>query len=164
MGIAANPPPQARLPEKILQDDELRTFFTVLQEDIYRLWLRSGGGTDAVSEIDLDLTTINNRLDSIEARLTYLEGTLIVTAADITTTGNTTIICTASLTVDLAENPLNKDLVSIKAISGDKIIINGSGKTIDGEASVTIRQNKSSKIKTGLTMRYSSSLSGWVLL
>ena len=94
MGVAANPPPQARLPEKLLQDDELRPFFTTLQEDMYRIWLRSGGGTDKVSEIELDLDTINERLSSLESRLTYLEGTIIVTAVDVTAFGNTTIICT----------------------------------------------------------------------
>lgn len=49
MGIDANPPPQSRMPEKLLNDDELQGYFSTLQEDLYRLWLRSGGGTDSTS-------------------------------------------------------------------------------------------------------------------
>lgn len=178
MGIPANPPPQSRLPDKLLQDDELRAFFTVQQEDMYRLWLRSGGGTDAVSEIVINLDEINDRLDAIElrlnaiedelialaARIAYLEGTIVVTAVSVTASGNTTIICTDALTVTMAATPLDKDLVSIKAFNGDKIIINGNGKTMDGETGLIIRRNKQSKIKTGLTMRYSASLSAWSLI
>jgi len=74
MGIAANPPPQSRLPEKLFNDDELRPYFTALQEDMYRIWLRSGGGTDKVDQIEGDLITINNRFNaSTQARLTELE-------------------------------------------------------------------------------------------
>lgn len=178
MGIPANPSPQSQLPQKLFNDEELRPYFTVLQEDMYRLWLRSGGGTDQVSEIVIDLDAINVRLDTIEtrldvieaelaaldARVTYLEGTLIVTAVNVTASGNTTIICTAALTVTLAATPLDKDLVSIKASNGDKIIIDSNGKTIEGQAIVTIRKNSKNTFKTGLTMRYSADLSLWVLV
>jgi len=164
MGIPANPPPQSRLPEKLLQDDELRAFFTVQQEDMYRLWLRSGGGTDLVSVIGPRLDALELRMTLLEARVTYLEGTIVVTAIDVTASGNTTIICTAAVTVTLAAAPLDKDLVSIKAINGDKIIINGNGKTVEGDTTLTIRQNRASKIKAGLTMRYSSSINTWVLV
>ena len=158
MGIAANPPPQARLPEKLLQDDELRPFFTTLQEDMYRIWLRSGGGTDKVSEIELDLDTINERLSSLESRLTYLEGTIIVTAVDVTAFGNTTIICTDALTVELNADPLDKDLVKVKARNGN-VTIDGNGKNIDGNSSVIIRRNF-----TGLDMVYSSELDVWSIV
>jgi len=178
MAIAANPPPQSKLPAKLFEDEDLRVYFGTLQEDMYRLWLRSGGGTDQVSGIVIDIEAINARLDAIEdeldvveerlnlieARLDYLEGSLVVTAIDVTTSGNTTIVCTAELTVTLAANPLDKDLVSIKAFNGDKIIIEGNGNTMDGETQLIIRRNKKAKTKTGLTMRYSSSLSSWSLL
>ena len=165
MGIAANPPPQSRLPDKLLQDDELRTFFITMQEDLYRLWLRSGGGTDEVSEIAIDLDTINDRLDaiklrldSLEARVTYLEGTIVVTAVNVTAAGNTTIICTAAVTVTLAAEPLNKDLVKVKQTNGN-VTIDGNGNNIDGDSSVTMRRNF-----TGLDMVYSSVLGAWSIV
>jgi len=165
MGIAANPPPQSRLPDKLLADDELRNYFIAQQEDLYRLWLRSGGGTDQVGEIVLDLTTVNNRLDAIEDRLdlleprvTYLEGTIVVTAANVTAAGNTTIICTAAVTVTLAADPLDKDLVKVKATNGN-VTIAGNGNNIDGDSSVTMRRNF-----TGLDMVYSSSADAWFIV
>ncbi len=51
MGIPANPPPQSKMPDKLFNDDELRGYFNGLQEDLYRIWLRTGGGTDEISEI-----------------------------------------------------------------------------------------------------------------
>lgn len=119
----------------------------------------------AVSDSDDEIISIIlTRLDAIEARLDYLEGSLVVTAVNVTTAGNTTIVCTAAVTVTLAAAPLDRDLVSIKAFNGDKIIINGNGKTMDGETQLIIRRNKKAKTKTGLSMRYSSSLSSWSLL
>ena len=114
--------------------------------------------------IELRLDLIEARLDAIEARLDYLEGLTVVTDVDVTTEGNTTIICTAPLTVTLADTPLDRDTVSIKAQSGDKIIIEGNGNTIDGQATLTIRTNKQTKIKTGLTMQYSSEADEWFLI
>ena len=57
------------------------------------------------------------------ARIAYLEGTIVVTAVNVTATGNTTIICTDSLTVKMNSTPLDKDLVKeykegIIALSG----------------------------------------------
>ena len=73
MGINANPPPQAKLPAKILNDDELRDYFVAQQEDMYRLWLRSGGGTDNTTIIIEQLKTIKTdqsaALDDINERL-----------------------------------------------------------------------------------------------
>ena len=73
MGINANPPPQSKLPAKILNDDELRDYFVAQQEDMYRLWLRSGGGTDNTTIIIEQLKTIKTNqsaaLDDINERL-----------------------------------------------------------------------------------------------
>jgi len=165
MGIAANPPPQSRLPEKLLSDDELRNYFTTLQEDMYRLWLRSGGGKDQVSDIVIDLDQINDRLDLIESRLdlvearvTYLEGSIVVTAVNVTASGNTTIICTDALTVTLNTNPLDKDLVKVKQTNGN-VTIDGNGNNIDGDSSVIMRRNF-----TGLDLVFSSSADAWFIV
>ena len=172
MAIAANPPPQSKLPAKLFEDEDLRVYFGTLQEDMYRLWLRSGGGKDQVSEIVIDLDAINDRLDAIELRLTaieaelivlaariaYLEGTMIVTAVDVTAAGNTTIICTAALTVTLAADPLDKDLVKVKQTNGS-VTISGNSKNIDGDSSVIMRRNF-----TGLDMVYSSTADAWFIV
>lgn len=81
MGIPANPPPQASLPEKLFNDEELRPYFNALQEDLYRLWLRSGGGTDQVSEITLEIEAIIIRLNDIEVRLDDIEAEIVLIKA-----------------------------------------------------------------------------------
>lgn len=177
----ANPPPQ-KLPDDLERDlSEIRGLFTYLEDtqfQQYQMWKRSGAGDDFFETINSRLDAIEARLDAIEARLdaielrldlvearvTYLEGLTVVTAVGVTTEGNTTIICTAPLTVTLALTPLDRDTVSIKAQNGDKIIIDGNGNTIDGQATLTIRTNKQTKIKTGLTMQYSSEVDGWSLI
>jgi hypothetical protein len=120
--------------------------------------------SDRLDAIEIRLGLIEAAIVALDLRLTYLEGSIVVTAIDVAASGNTTIICTDSLTVTLAATPLDKDLVSIKAINGDKIIINGNGNTIEGDDTLTIRRNKKSTVKTGLTMRYSASLNTWVLI
>lgn len=78
MAIKVNPPPQQKIPRKILEDKELRDYFLGRQEIEYKLWLRSGGGTDAIKEIgdavnsaqtsnQAQLNEINNRLGSGDA-------------------------------------------------------------------------------------------------
>lgn len=109
---------------------------------------------DGQDEIDAILI----RLDEIEARLDYLEGSTIVTAIDHTTEGNQTVICTASLTVTLALDPLDRDLVVIKATNGN-VTINGNGNNIDGDNTVIIRRNF-----TGLDMQYSLEADAWFIV
>ena len=51
MGITANPPTQVAIPKKLFNDPELRAYFVYLQESAYRVWLRTGGGTDTLYDI-----------------------------------------------------------------------------------------------------------------
>lgn len=99
MGIPANPPPQSRLPDKILNDDELRSFFVALQDDMYRLWLRSGGGTDAISEI---ISITNSSGGNLRAQLNEIQNRL--GSGDALTSDETGFtVDSTQLTVDMAE-------------------------------------------------------------
>jgi hypothetical protein len=165
MGVAANPPPQSIIPDKILNDDELRDYFVALQNDFYRLWLRSGGGTDAVSEIVIDLDTINGRLDSLESRVTYLEGLTIVTAIGLTidnaVTGHQTIVCTAAVTIKLDATPTDRDTAIIKVgQKNTKVIIDGNGKLIEEDETMTLRRRNTQR-QIGMALEYSASLDRW---
>jgi len=147
MGIPANPPPQSRIPDKILNDDELRDYFVAF---FYRLWLRSGGGTDKVSEIVIDLNTINSRLDAIETRLRYLEGLTIVTAIDLTidneVTGHQTVVCTASVTIKLDATPTDRDTAIIKVgQKNTEVIIDGNGKLIEEDSTMKLRSRNTKR-------------------
>jgi hypothetical protein len=172
MGIAANPPPQSRLPDKIINDDELRGYFVSLQNDLYRLWLRSGGETDDVSDINDQIIVINARLDAIElrldlveARVTYLEGLTIVTAIDLTidnaVTGHQTIVCTTAVTIKLDATPTNRDTAIIKVgQKNTEVIIDGNGKLIEEDTTMKLRR-RNTKRQIGMVLEYSSSLDRW---
>jgi len=113
---------------------------------------------DAVNAINEEIVIIKARLDALEDRVTYLEGSTVVTAVDVTSIGNQVIICTDALTVTLAATPLDKDVVEVKVTNG-KVIIDGNGNTIDGSDTVTVRRNN-----TGLSMEYSESADAWYIL
>ena len=51
MAIDVNPPPQLRLPKAFRNDAEIRTFFDYQQRMLTQLWLRVGGPTDAIAEL-----------------------------------------------------------------------------------------------------------------
>lgn len=165
MGISVNPPPQAKIPDKILNDDEIRPFFIELQETLFKLWLRSGGGTDQVSQITIDLETINSRLDAIEARLTSLEGLTIVTAIDLTIdnsiTGHQTVVCTKDVTIKLDATPNDRDTAIIKVgQKNTQVVIDGNGKLIEEDSTMTLRR-RTTKRQIGMDLEYSSSLDRW---
>ena len=118
----------------------------------------TGDNGDRLDAIELRLDLIEAALIIINARLTYLEGTMVVTAVNVTASGNTTIICTDSLTVTMALNPLDKDLVKVKQTNGN-VTIDGNGNNIDGDSSVIMRRNF-----TGLDMVYSSTADAWFIV
>lgn len=108
------------------------------------------------------LSELSDRLDLVEDRVTYLEGTFVVTAIDVTSIGNTTIVCTAELTVKLTVAPNDKDIVRVKQTS-EEVIVDGNGRTIEGESEIVIRKRNTS-IKTGLNFIYSAELDEWFII
>ena len=47
-----NPPPQLKLPKQFLDDKEIRAYFERQNQILYQLWLRTGGGSDAISNLE----------------------------------------------------------------------------------------------------------------
>lgn len=172
MSISVNPPPQQNLPAKILDDVELRPYFLYQQEYLFKLWQRSGGGTDRLADlqdqidvINAEIILIKARLDAVEARLTYLEGLTIVTAIDLTidnaVTGHQTIVCTAEVTIKLDATPNDRDTAKIKVgQKNTEIIIDGNGKLIETDSTLRLR-SRNTKRQIGMDLEFSSSLDRW---
>jgi len=106
-------------------------------------------------------SSLNDAFNELEDRVDYLEGTLVVTDVDITTEGNTTIICTAAVTISLTESPNDKDVVIIKQTEY-AVTVNGNGRDIDtvGNSEV-IMSTPTTVITSGLVFVYSSELDRW---
>ncbi|MEE9532743.1 MAG: hypothetical protein V3W52_17325 [Syntrophobacteria bacterium] len=52
MVIKVNPPGLVKIPEKLLRDPELGPFFRFQREWEEKMWLRTGGGSDSISDIE----------------------------------------------------------------------------------------------------------------
>lgn len=99
---------------------------------------------------------------SVESRLDYLEGTLVVTNVDVTTIGNTTIICTEAITVKLTVGPNDKDIVRVKQTDFE-VTVNGNGRNIEGNSEVIMIVTTAS-LKTDLNFIYSAELDEWFVI
>jgi len=135
MPVSVNPPPQLRIPSKFLSDPELRAFFEQQQEIIWKLWLRTGGGTDLIDSTEQDITSSSSRVARNSARINSLEKIgfdIEIIAADFTTERNQIIICnnTSPITVTLDTNAIEEDQVHIKR-RGAAVTVVG---TIDGKS------------------------------
>jgi len=113
-----------------------------------------------LTAIELRLDNLETRMTAVEARATYLEGLTVVTAIDHTVvntvTGIQTIICTDDLTVDLILAPNDRDKV-IVVTQGFQVVVDGNGKNVNGEATVTLQR----RFEIGFQMEYSSALGAW---
>ncbi len=106
------------------------------------------------------LDELEEGFDRLEDRVTYLEGLTVVTAIDHTVvntvTGIQTIICTDDLTVSLIATPNDRDKVIVVS-QGFEIVIDGNGKKVNAETTVTLRVG----FEIGLQMEYSAELDEW---
>ncbi len=154
MSISVNPPPQQNLPKKILDDKELRPFFLYQQEYLFKLWQRTGGGTDTISDHQDDIDTINAEITAIKVRLDAIEADIVaikarldalealtfiqVTAtANHTTTRNEIITCTNTSAITVFANATpntipaaNEEIHVMRA--GSRVRVDGNGKLIMG--------------------------------
>lgn len=48
-----NPPPVLRIPQEILNNQNTRSYFEQINKILFQLWMRTGGGSDAISEITI---------------------------------------------------------------------------------------------------------------
>jgi hypothetical protein len=156
-------PPIQKLPDTLFDSDpELYKYLEERQFWEYQVWKRSGGGEDFFTEVKSRLDAIELRLDLVEARVTYLEGDFEVTAVDFTTIGNMTVVVTADVTISLTLLPNDKDVVRIKQ-TDTALTIDGNGRNIEGESSLSVRRGNST-LKTGLDFIYSSELDEWFII
>lgn len=134
MSVIVNPPPQLRIPQKFLEDPEIRSFFEKQQTIIFQLWNRTGGSSDSIASTEEGLTSIGSRVARNAARIHALEKIdfdIEIITADFTTERNQIIICnnTSSITVTLDPNAIEEDEVHIKR-AGLPVTVVGS---IDGK-------------------------------
>ena len=124
----ANPPPHTRLPPSIQQNRELASVLDEMNFNMFLLWQKLGGGADFVNEA-LTATYEFDDLAGIVDALLPKKPDIKVTAADYTTIGEQTVICTDALTVTLNAEPKDREQVKV-IISNDDVTVSGNGKLI----------------------------------
>ena len=61
-------PPVIRIPRKLAEDPELEPFFRELARWKHDMWIRSGGGNDAIENLEIEnVTTLSNRATESES-------------------------------------------------------------------------------------------------
>lgn len=131
-----NPPKQLVLPDSLQRNPDLKRAFDDRDYILFQLWERTGGGLDLVNNAISGLNEFDD-LFLLEQQRQIREN-VITTNTDYTTAGNDVIICTASVTVTLNDEPDNKETVAVRMLGG-VIVINGNGRTINGSATAKIR-------------------------
>ena len=81
-----------------------------------------------------------------------------VTTSTYTTTTSAVLLCTVPTVITLNLAPTNSETVTVNRTNGE-VTVNGNGRTINGEASITL-----SRDKTSLDFFYSSDLNKWYII
>ena len=68
--MLVNPPPALRLPESLRQNQDTRAYFEQIQQILFQLWKRTGGGNDDINDLLNDQSAmegeVNEALGQIE--------------------------------------------------------------------------------------------------
>jgi hypothetical protein len=144
-----NPPTALKIPAKLLADKELRVYFEQRDFIQYQLWLRTGGGNDAIEDTENgELYEPGIQTSNADELIEELENEgvtpsivqpveVISVLADFTTTGEQILICANSIDVDVTLNPYPDDgeQLHIKRAGDGLVTVLGD---VDGNASTTI--------------------------
>ena len=107
-------------PRKWLVDPEVEPVIHYLNRFLHDLFLRTGGGDDAIESTDQALTSTNSRVSRNAARINSIElkeFEIVTTTTDITTEEYQIIICkntSSIINVTLDPNAIKDDEVHIK--------------------------------------------------
>ncbi len=116
--------PQIAVPQKLLKDRELRSYFENVNFVIYQLWKRTGGGTD-------DIAFIQDQIDQIVIDVSQNTADILANAMAI-----------AANVLAIAQNALN-----IAALQQTF-----SWKTVPSGETVTIGVNQQMLVADGITI------------
>lgn len=128
-----NPPPQLRIPKEFLANTEIRSFFEQQQTILFQLWQKLGGGSDNFDDIESQFSEFDE-LDTIYGQ--DKKPNVSTQTSNYTTLGSEIVVCDSSITVTLNDTPDDREMVTVKIRNGD-VVINGNGRYLDGESSIT---------------------------
>lgn len=139
-----------QIPKELLQDFEVRNYFEQLERFLHDLWVRTGGGTDAIADADVQelyswrtpgeeqsqfIAAYANKGASKEFEVIEIPAL----QSTYTTRGNEIVICnnTVALTVILNPAPDHKERAIIVRNQTGNVSVTSS-KSINGETTKKI--------------------------
>ena len=139
MAVNVNPPPQLKIPSKLLEDRQTRDYLRQIETILFQLWQRTGGTTDSIEDGQQTSTGSNSRISRNAARINSLElkeFEIVNTTTELTTKDFQIIICKNTIPINITLDPqaIENDEVHIKR-RGQSITVVGS---IDGFTNRTI--------------------------
>lgn len=122
-------PRLAQIPVELQDTFEKRVYFEELERFLHDIWVRTGGGNDAIQDEsikELYPWVPKTEDDKIETNLfaAPFNGdrlgvqTVVTTAVDYTTQGNEIIICTNSTPITITMNATPEDLEHVNILTG----------------------------------------------
>lgn len=149
-----------RIPDRFLRDPELREFFEYLQDFLFKLWTRTGGSTDAVSNQETrELYPWGQIATANIPNLADFE-VVYVTGATHTTVGNEIVVCnnTSKTTITLNASPDEKEQAIVIRANVGEVDVTASS-LINGETTKSIIRRY-----TAPRHFYLSELATWVTI
>ena len=152
------------LPKALTKDKETRIFFEYLVRWAHDMWVRSGGGDDAIAEADVQETYPWNFAESSESNVQSLftqqselsnsvqnlyqnnidtsigKLTAITKTSDYTAQPNDFINAKNGVTITFPNYPEEGSVIVIRNGDGSSIKLDGNGKSLNGSSTGTLRR------------------------
>jgi len=166
MSVQVNPPPILRIPAAFRKDPAMRNYFEQQRQILFQLWDRTGGGDDAIADVQNSELYETGIQFPIEDDLPVFDSVYTdkqvwrsySTSVDVPAHGFDFIAATQKLEIKLPQYPDEDDIVSVVNVNGKQITVNGNGNLINGET-CTVSKRKNSTIN----YHYFSELSAWYM-
>ena len=166
MVVEVDSPPIGRLPDKLMNDPELREYFIERENIIYQLWRRTGGFNDDVSDTALrELYPFDTNTPEPENAFNYSISTIeretynaVSVEADYTALPYDFVNARRAITIKLPAQPNENDTVIIRNGANKRIEISGNSKNINGKPCVTTRN-----LNTTLVFHYFLDTDEWFI-
>lgn len=159
MANIVNPPPNLKLPVAFQENNDQRTYFRQLEWIMFQLWKRTGGGTDDTSNLESainqfdELSYIGQQLDKNNEIKN-----IVSTSSSYTASKGDFILATGAITISLNQYPEENEIIQVMRLT-DTVTIDGNGKNINGETTLTLNQNYDAP-----KILYSITTDEWVII
>lgn len=143
------------IPQKFMEDAELRAWCEYLHNHLFQHWTRTGGSEDAISNADVQEKYSWELRPEREAQSRSIQFNLseafnafnaVSTSSNYTLCDYDFVNASNGITLALPEYPQENSIVIIRNSDGEQLTIDGNGKNINGDTDAIFRSKGSSVV------------------